>query len=82
MRPKTLRYGVAASGWQGGFISRTSIGYFWSGFTIGFRRSGKSSPSFGQRPSFVGIGPAFAAIGVGNHALEADGRRSAWSCAP
>jgi hypothetical protein len=25
----------------GGFISRTSIGYFWSGFTIGFRRSGE-----------------------------------------
>jgi len=52
-----------------GFISRTSIGYSWSSFTIGFRRSGECSPSFGQRLSFVGIGPAFVAIGVGNHAL-------------
>jgi hypothetical protein len=32
------------------FILRTSIGYFWSSFTIGFHRSGESSPSFGQRP--------------------------------
>jgi hypothetical protein len=64
-----------------GSISRTSIGYFWFSFMIGFRRSGGCSLSFGQRPSFVGIGPAFTAIGVGNHAVGAGGRSSARSCA-
>jgi hypothetical protein len=49
---------------------------------IGFRRSGESSPSFGQRPSFVGIGPAFAAIGVGNPVLGAGDRRLTRNCAP
>jgi len=34
-----------------------------------------------RRPLFVGMEPAFAAIGVGNHALGADGRKSARSCA-
>src|SRR5215475_7336078 len=57
----------------GGFISRTSIGYSWSSFTIGFRRSDECSLSFNRRPLFVGIEPAFAAIGVGDHALGEGG---------
>ncbi len=41
----------------------------------------RDSPSFSRRPLLVGIERAFAAIGVGNHALEEGGRRSARSCA-
>jgi hypothetical protein len=67
----------------GGRVHLTNFdGYSSSSFTIGFRRSGACSLSFGRRPLFVGTGPAFAAIGIGNHILGAGGRRLTRSCAP
>src|SRR4029453_12067803 len=74
-----LRHQVMVLGRQvgAGSISRTSIGFFLSSFIVVFRQSDQCSPSSGQRPSFGGIEPAFAAIGVGNHALGEGGRRSA-----
>jgi transposase InsO family protein len=56
--------------------SRTMIAGSSSSCIAGFHQSGKFSPSSGPRRSCVGIGPAFAATGVGSRTRWEGGRRS------
>src|SRR3974390_1820992 len=59
----------------GGRVHLTNLDRLFLVFAIGFRRSGACSLSFGERRSFVVIGPAFAAIGVGSAVLPTAGSR-------
>ena len=49
-------------------------------YRSGSHRSFRFSQSFVPRRWYVGIGPAFAAIGVGSHGDGADGRQLMQSC--
>jgi hypothetical protein len=61
--------------------SRTMIAGSLSSCIAGFHQSGRLSQSSGPRRSCVGIGPAFAATGVGSRAHWEGDRRSKRSCA-
>jgi hypothetical protein len=53
---------------------------FFVSYIDGSRRSWTSSPSSVRRRWYVGIGPAFVVIGIGNHGAEEDDHRFSQSC--